>query len=129
MRNIIIECRPTQGSAKETFTVENHPETATEAVDVWGEKTADHAMFGTSSVVQFQGQYRGHRKTMTAKEAAAKMLTATPSDGEKKRLTQAEKTKRTAAAVPFEERVRGFMDGLGLSKAEAEKAAKHVEGS
>jgi hypothetical protein len=127
--NITIEARPENGKAKEAFVIEGHPQTATEAIEVWGEKVANHAMFGTSSVVQFQGMYRGFRKTMTAKEATAKMLKAVPSNGEKKRLTQAEKTKRTAAAVPFEERVRGFMDGLGLDRASAEKAAKHVEGS
>jgi hypothetical protein len=125
--SITINCKPTADDISETFVVENVPENGQEAVDTWGVKVVGHCIFGTSYTVQMQAKYRTLRKEMTADKAAKEMLSAQPSDGEKKRLTQGDKSKRTALSAPREERIQGFMDGLGLSREQAEVASDHVE--
>jgi hypothetical protein len=128
MRNVTINCKPTADKLSETFVVENVPADGQEAVDTWGAKVVTHCLFGTSWTVQMQAKYRALRKEMTADKAAKEMLTAQPSDGEKKRLTAGDKAIRTALSAGYEERVQGFMDGLGLDRKAAEKAADYVEG-
>jgi hypothetical protein len=127
MRNVTINCKPTADDLSETFVVENVPTDGQEAVDTWGAKVVLHCLFGTSWTVQMQGKYRALRKEMTADKAATVMLDAQPSDGEKKRLTAGAKAIRTALSAGYEERVQGFMDGLGLDRKAAEKAADYVE--
>jgi hypothetical protein len=128
MRNVTINCKPTADKLSETFVVENVPADGQEAVDTWGTKVVTHCLFGTSWTVQMQAKYRALRKELTADKAATEMLSAQPSDGEKKRLTAGDKAIRTALSAGYEERVQGFMDGLGLDRKAAEKAADYVEG-
>jgi len=126
-KSMTINVRLEQGGNVETFTVDDVPQNGTEADKIWGAKKTAHAINGTSFKVQAQGHYRGLRNReenpLTASRAAVEMKTYTPSEGGSRGMSKGEKVARALAAIPFVERVQVLVD-LGLSKQDAEKAAK-----
>lgn len=128
----MITCRIKKGEPKVAFAVENWPGSTTEALRLWGETRCNHALFGTSAIVQVQGFFRGlctrKKKRLTVAQARDKCKSWKPSDGQRERVSKPEKAARVLSEMTRDEGVAFIVESFGVDTTEAGKMFAKVVG-